>query len=49
MPAEANIVFDALGGMDEKSHKEALRKSAPQLIGFSATTGDVKYDLDDHA
>ena len=36
--------------MDEKkSYKEALRKSAPQPIGFAATTGDVKYDLDDHA
>ena len=47
---EANIAFGAHGGMDEQnSYREALRKSAPQLIGYSAIAGDVKYDLDDHA
>ena len=46
---EANIVLDALGGKDDFSCKEAFRKSAPQLIGYSTASREIKYDLDDHA
>ena len=44
---QGNITFEALGRNDEFSHIEALRKSSPQLIGFSTT--NPRYDLDDHA
>ena len=45
---QANIVFEALAGKDDGfSYIEALRKSSPQLIGFS--TINPRYELDDYA
>ena len=46
---QGNITFEALGGNDEFSYMEALRKSSPQLIGFSTTNPRHDLDLDGHA
>ena len=45
--AEANAMFEALGGNEGFSYIEALQKSSPHLVGFAKT--NHCYDLDDHA
>ena len=46
--AEVGVVVEALGGDVEEgfSYIEAVRKSPPQLVGFSQASH--RYDLDDH-